>query len=75
MEDPGHQHAGAALTGRDSGERQMPALLRLVRIENCLLGVATSMIGYRSARAGGRPSLNEVAIVAAWRWRWPLEMS
>lgn len=41
----------------------MPALLRLVRIENCLLGVATSMIGYGSAQASGRRSLNEVAIL------------
>ena len=43
--------------------RQVVALLRLIRLENCLFGVVTTMIGYASARATGARRANEVVTV------------
>ena len=37
--------------------------LRLIRVENCFLGVATAMIGYGSGRATRTSGVNQVAIV------------
>jgi 4-hydroxybenzoate polyprenyltransferase len=57
-------HLGTRVTGAPPHQRRrLLAVLRLVRIENCLLGVATTVVGYASARSGDERSLNEVVIV------------
>lgn len=43
--------------------RSVVAVLRLVRIENCTVGVATTMIGYASARPAQARQLNDLMIV------------
>jgi 4-hydroxybenzoate polyprenyltransferase len=43
--------------------RPVAGALRLIRVENCFLAVATAMIGYESGRATRTSGVNQVAIV------------